>query len=387
MTLRIFRKIYQKLPISTFQISGLVLLISALGLFINILSIPLYTELFSFEVWGSISLDLVYFNFFLYLGAFAINIYLFHSKGEEEKRKAAKIVFLFWISLLYILVTLFWPKDDILHLTFAKLGLLSSLSIYKSGIEWRHNRFVSQRLWLLIPVLIFHIFMVVERLGIIQDYYINLLLLIIEVIIIAKFINLLIENRKILKKHLKQILSFCVGMMFNLVLTAGVELKMKTILEANLSKNEWSVFSLGLFIYSFHGLLGNNLSPMLNTGLRKYRYNYEEASLVRLFIIIFIGILIFLLGMHLFQHILFKIFNGWYFLYSVSILLWLIANILSVQYLNSKIIAIFGVIQLIGFIFVSKNMNIDYYFIIHFIASFVAFTLAISRFPKEKVIN
>ena len=74
----------EKLAGRQWQTSALVLLVAAIGMIINVVSIPFYTALYSFEEWGLISLEFVYFNFFSILGAFAINIYLFHIVSKKS---------------------------------------------------------------------------------------------------------------------------------------------------------------------------------------------------------------------------------------------------------------------------------------------------------------
>ena len=241
----------EKLAGRQWQTSALVLLVAAIGMIINVVSIPFYTALYSFEEWGLISLEFVYFNFFSILGAFAINIYLFHSDGQEDRMVAARIIYILWLTLAFTCITILWPRNDLQRfLAYAQLGLISSLAIFKSGIEWQQNRFISQRLWLLLPVLIFHVYTILNHSFLIELPFLDIILLSTGILGLVYVVFIGWVNRDSIKKNARIILSFSLPMMLNLALTAGVELKMKTTLQASLSGREWSVFSLGSLLRS-----------------------------------------------------------------------------------------------------------------------------------------
>lgn len=374
-----------KLSIGQWKSSFFVLIIAAFGLLINSISIPFYSSLFGFKEWGIISLEYVYFNFFCYLGAFAMNIYLFHSKGHQDKILSARIIFLLWLTISIIAITIFWPPSELQHLPYVQLGLLSSLAIFKSGMEWQEDRFISQRLWLLMPILLFHSFTLMIRLQLIQLAISRLLVLVISTLLLIYLLSIYIKNRKSINKHLKEILNFTVPMIFNLVLTGGVELEMKDTLQSTLKELEWSVFSLGLFVYALHGLLGNNLSPIVNSWIKRNINNV--ASLWLLLLKVMFGIALMLLFGHMVQIFFISMFNIWYLVYSVSILLWLASNLLSVQLLNSKIIVLFGIVQIVIYLIVRAEFSVAYYILTHFLASLVAFIFALYTLLKTNRIS
>lgn len=363
----------------------LVLVIAAIGLLINAISIPLYSSMFGFEEWGIISLDFVYFNFFCYFGAFAMNIYLFHSKGDVDKILSARIIYLLWLTLNFIGFTFFWPCSGLERLSYIQLGLLSSLAIYKSGMEWQEDRFISQRLWLLMPILVFHSFTVIIRLQLIQLTCMRSIVLGISTLFLIYLLSIYSKNRKSINKHSKEILIFTVPMIFNLLLTAGVELEMKDTLQSVLKELEWSVFSLGLFVYAFHGLLGNNLSPIANSWIKKNISNL--GSLWRVLLKVMFGIALILLLGHIAQIFFISMFNIWYLVYSVSILLWLASNLLSVQLLNSKIIVLFGIVQIVIYLLFRAEFSVAYYILTHFLAALVAFIFALYTLLKTNRIS
>jgi len=363
----------------------LVLVIAAVGLLINAVSIPLYSSIFGFEEWGIISLDFVYFNFFCYLGAFAMNIYLFHSKGDDDKILSARIIYLLWLTVNFIGFTFFWPCSGLQRLSYIQLGLLSSLAIYKSGMEWQEDRFISQRLWLLMPILVFHSFTLIIRLQLIQLACTKSLVLGVSTISLIYLLFIYSKNRKSINKHSKEILIFTVPMMFNLLLTGGVELEMKDTLQSVLKELEWSVFSLGLFVYAFHGLLGNNLSPIVNSWIKRNISNF--GSLWRVLLKFVFGIALMLILGHIAQIYFISMFNIWYLVYSLSILLWLVSNLLSVQLLNSKIIVFFGIVQIVIYLLVRTEFSVAYYILTHFLASLVAFVFAFYTLWKTNRIS
>ena len=294
---------------------------------------------------------------------------------------AARIIYILWLTLAFTCITILWPRNDLQRfLAYAQLGLISSLAIFKSGIEWQQNRFISQRLWLLLPVLIFHVYTILNHSFLIELPFLDIILLSTGILGLVYVVFIGWVNRDSIKKNARIILSFSLPMMLNLALTAGVELKMKTTLQASLSGREWSVFSLGLFAYAIHGLIGNNLAPMLNAWLKRNMNYFGRLKLILGSLIVII-VLLFLV--HSLQVLIISMFDIWYFLYSFSILLWLATNILSVQLLNSKIIMIFGIIQFLGYLVASTELNISYYILIHLIASSAALIFALNRLQKN----
>lgn len=357
-----------------------VLLIASIGMTINIISIPLYTAFFSFEEWGIISLDYVYFNFFLFFGAFSMNIYLFHSNGERRKEVAAKFIYCSWLLIALMGFTYFWPQNECQRLLYMQLGLVSSFAIFVSGLRWGQNRFISQRLWLLLPIIIFHFFAVLDRLYLNSTSFENSFFWTTSAVLLGCLIFLGWSHSDSIKVYTPKILAFSLPMMLNLILTAGLELKMKATLESRLPGHDWSVFSLGIFVYSVHGLLGNNLSPILNAWMKRNIGNLRRIR--RKFVFFIIVILASLVVIHITQVLVFSRFNMWYLVYSVGILMWLLSNILSVQLLNSKIIIVFGLVQFIAYMSIKSEFSIGKYILIHFFASFISVIYGFYLFHK-----
>jgi hypothetical protein len=304
-----------------------------------------------------------------------MNIYLFHTNGEDDKTLSAKTIFLFWVTLNLIGFSLLWPRSELQRLSYVQLGLLSSLAIFKSGIEWQKDRFISQRIWLLMPIIVFHLYTVIIRFQLIQLSFSRTLIIVVSTIVLIYLLNFCYKNLNTLRKNYKDILRFTIPMMLNLLLTGGVELEMKDTLQSLLKETEWSVFSLGIFVYAFHGLLGNNLSPILNSWIKSNVATYRQ--LLRILLKLVLGVSLILFLGHTVQLYFISMFNICYLVYSISILLWLVTNVLSVQFLNSKIIILFGIVQAIIYVLVRAEFSIGHYILTHFAASLIAFVFAI----------
>jgi hypothetical protein len=236
---------------------------------------------------------------------------------------------------------------------------------------------VSQRIWLLLPVFLFHFIAFFSRFLKFKTANYNFLVIVISIMLFIYAVIYAIRSQSVVKKYAKEILSFSLVMMLNFVLASGVELKMRTSLEASLSGREWSLFSLGILVYSVHGLIGNNLAPMINSWIKREFSNFGGfLRVIYFFILVWTATLV---ALHCLQLLLFGIFNIWYLVYSLSILIWMSTNILSVQLLNSKVLLLFGCVQLVGYLAFRLDLTVWKYILIHSLSSICAFLFALNR--------
>lgn len=348
-----------------------VVLISGLGILINYGIIPYYTTKFGIGEYGNISLNYSYYLFFLLASTLSIHVYIFSIKSFEDFKERIYIIRCFQLFLILIITTLIkWldiSNDDLVNYT--TLGILLSSLYYNSGIYWVSEKFIVQRLLILIPILYFHVSILLNLYEIVD---LNLQIRIIQVIILIIFTFSL--RKIVVDKIISAIgsfLVFSIPILITLILTNFVDLKLRTLMEITYGEKDWGRLAVFLMIVALPNYGINAIGPILQSEIAKLKVRDLIKMYQYSIILLYLVIIIFFITTSVIIEKVFSEDIPWHLiLYCISLINFTFINIEMARLKNSKPVLVFGLLQIIIFSSFVKTVDpLNLFIFSHFVST------------------